>query len=1025
MIAFTQVKNRSKMSSEEGINVHCSEFEASVWKPKKCRNCFRTEEEHKAPSAAGIAETGGKNDSKTDHNAEDKKSSPVDKSKSKLSSKGQDLPKLKMPEPNKAPGAVSKFTKGSSPTPQNRTPNTSQKGKETSASAQSKESNKSPNKIEAESDKTGGSSPVSFKDKMNLFSKLGGKPSPTVVPKSDVNLKSPSKTSPSPIPKSDANLKSPGMKSPTPVKQEPQGKISDKNVGEASKIKGDVKTPVELQKGKIPGLKSIGVSESKTDTSTKQLDKNITSKSDTSKLKGTISSDLKMPLASHVKDGTEKAKDENKTLSPKVEQTDKAKSGPLDWRAQLQQKAAQKKAGDPASPQTPSTPSDKAKQSESPGVKKTEDRGDKKATDLKSKFDTPVETEKVKLKSAKDRDLTQRVKKVESRGIDKSPVTEKVELKSSKTRDITQKVKKEETKESPFDKVQLKSVKDKKEETPLSPGNKSNTKSESDTKKDVSVENEPATDSKKSLISNRLTQDADTKARKLPPGETSKTPMVEKSLETPKLNVNRKSPEKGVKSPSGSPLELKSIKDQLRSKSSPERSPLATGDSRKLSEKKPDTNSKASPDRKTGNKGRTSPEKKLDIKNRVSPEKKTRVSPEKNVESKSRASPEKKIETKSRASPEKKIETKTKELPEKKVDTKRSASPDKSVRKSPDKEKLANASTIEETSTAEERTCPDKMSEKLETMDTEDGAVSPVSPTSPRFSKRKRERYSRTPSRGLPLSKQESQDEVQRLAAEIKILQERLQAMETANDKLESANQVMSERLDRPESERFESDDAKQYAADLQKKLAEMKELCDGLQDENEELKDDVEYLRNEMDEIRDQFREEEAQEYRELQKELELTAKNCRILQFKLRKAERKNEQVESDRMQYEDRIRKLECQYRSADDLQHIRELEDELEMAKEVSVRLHDELEMVEEKRSRYEEENEKLHDQVREYSNKLLMTEKMIDRLRAELEAYRSQDSDISSQRQSPEGDSIPLKQETAQAVLPDSKRGLEE
>ena len=50
---------------------------------------------------------------------------------------------------------------------------------------------------------------------------------------------------------------------------------------------------------------------------------------------------------------------------------------------------------------------------------------------------------------------------------------------------------------------------------------------------------------------------------------------------------------------------------------------------------------------------------------------------------------------------------------------------------------------------------------------------------------------------------------------------------------------------------------------------------------------------------MHDQFRDDEAAEFRELQKELEATAKNCRILQFKLRKVERRNEQAEADRQQ------------------------------------------------------------------------------------------------------------------------------
>ena len=50
--------------------------------------------------------------------------------------------------------------------------------------------------------------------------------------------------------------------------------------------------------------------------------------------------------------------------------------------------------------------------------------------------------------------------------------------------------------------------------------------------------------------------------------------------------------------------------------------------------------------------------------------------------------------------------------------------------------------------------------------------------------------------------------------------------------------------------------------------------------------------------------REDQADEYRDLKKELEQTAKNCRILQFKLRKAERRVEQVEAEKVDLENRL-------------------------------------------------------------------------------------------------------------------------
>lgn len=68
------------------------------------------------------------------------------------------------------------------------------------------------------------------------------------------------------------------------------------------------------------------------------------------------------------------------------------------------------------------------------------------------------------------------------------------------------------------------------------------------------------------------------------------------------------------------------------------------------------------------------------------------------------------------------------------------------------------------------------------------------------------------------------------------------------------------------------------------------------------------------MEEITDQFRTEDAEEFKQLQAELEVAgsfnpyklidyflfvfiAKNCRILQFKLRKSEKRNEALEVEK--------------------------------------------------------------------------------------------------------------------------------
>ncbi|XP_031177639.2 protein SOGA3-like isoform X1 [Sander lucioperca] len=118
------------------------------------------------------------------------------------------------------------------------------------------------------------------------------------------------------------------------------------------------------------------------------------------------------------------------------------------------------------------------------------------------------------------------------------------------------------------------------------------------------------------------------------------------------------------------------------------------------------------------------------------------------------------------------------------------------------------------------------------------------------------------------------------------------------------------------------------------------------LLDENEDLKCEIEEMRTEMDEMRDTFYEEDTCQLQEMRRELERANKNCRILQYRLRKAERK----------------KLRYAQTGEIDEELLRSLEQDLKVAKDVSVRLHHELEKVEEKRTKTEEENEKLRQKL---------------------------------------------------------------
>uniref|UniRef100_A0AC35TI39 Myosin_tail_1 domain-containing protein n=1 Tax=Rhabditophanes sp. KR3021 TaxID=114890 RepID=A0AC35TI39_9BILA len=159
----------------------------------------------------------------------------------------------------------------------------------------------------------------------------------------------------------------------------------------------------------------------------------------------------------------------------------------------------------------------------------------------------------------------------------------------------------------------------------------------------------------------------------------------------------------------------------------------------------------------------------------------------------------------------------------------------------------------------------------------------------------------------------------------------------------------------------------------LTEKLNTTESFCDELMQENECLKADVRELQQEIEEMQDQYREEEIEEFRELQKDLESNAKNCRVLQFKLRKAERVKDQLQAEKDHAEMKLKEMmvvaaanggESNVNSKMDHFKIMELESELRIAKEVSIRLHTDLEAADQKRFKMEDEVFYLKEKVRE-------------------------------------------------------------
>ncbi|XP_006868763.1 PREDICTED: protein SOGA2-like [Chrysochloris asiatica] len=145
---------------------------------------------------------------------------------------------------------------------------------------------------------------------------------------------------------------------------------------------------------------------------------------------------------------------------------------------------------------------------------------------------------------------------------------------------------------------------------------------------------------------------------------------------------------------------------------------------------------------------------------------------------------------------------------------------------------------------------------------------------------------------------------------------------------------------------------------------AELLREMDELRSENDYLKDEVDELRAEMEEMRDSYLEEDVYQLQELRRELDRANKNCRILQYRLRKAEQKS----------------LKVAQNGEVDGELIRSLEQDLKVAKDVSVRLHHELETVEEKRAKAEDENETLRQQMIEVEISKQALQNELERLR---------------------------------------------
>ncbi|EDW03674.1 GH11364 [Drosophila grimshawi] len=177
------------------------------------------------------------------------------------------------------------------------------------------------------------------------------------------------------------------------------------------------------------------------------------------------------------------------------------------------------------------------------------------------------------------------------------------------------------------------------------------------------------------------------------------------------------------------------------------------------------------------------------------------------------------------------------------------------------------------------------------------------------------------------------------------ILLRRLASMDTASNRTAASEALnlqqklneMKDQLDRVTEDkrklnlRMKEMEHKDSTSELKRKLQAAEQICEELMEENQTAKKEILNLQAEMDEVQDTFRDDEVKAKTNLQKDLEKSTKNCRILSFKLKKSERKIETLELE----------MQSSY-NAELCAKVKKLEEELRFSSELTRKLQTEAE-----------------------------------------------------------------------------------
>ncbi|CAG7659356.1 unnamed protein product [Allacma fusca] len=138
-------------------------------------------------------------------------------------------------------------------------------------------------------------------------------------------------------------------------------------------------------------------------------------------------------------------------------------------------------------------------------------------------------------------------------------------------------------------------------------------------------------------------------------------------------------------------------------------------------------------------------------------------------------------------------------------------------------------------------------------------------------------------------------------------IQQKVNQLATTNEDLKDEKRDLDAKVRELETElasRPSTDLLQRTIAELRSKLSSAEAQIEQIHEEKREAIQQMKDMQEEFEELQDNFREDQSEEFATVKKELDEASKNCRLLQFKLRKVEKRADQLEAEKNDLENRV-------------------------------------------------------------------------------------------------------------------------